>query len=304
MPVLPVTARCSQIDAPDALVAALTALPFGSSASFMIHGYRFCPHSPENSPHRHILSPRPDSSCWKAISWPRHLHLDRPGAGLGIGFGWPAMGRLARVANRAFAAGAALAGAIRLTRDTRPDLQINILAHSLGARVALAALPRLDPDDVARMILLSGAEYRSLAARAMAGRRLQVLNVTSGENALFDGLFRTLVPAPQLFDRPLAAGLGQASPRWIDLAIDAGPDRAALTRLGFATRQPVTRVCHWSGYLRPGMFALYRGFFDPGQTALFDRLRMALPAGPSQKRRSSLSRFADIRTRFSGTAQP
>ncbi|WP_430449089.1 alpha/beta hydrolase [Rhodophyticola sp.] len=303
MPVLPVTARSSQIDAPERLRDALAALPSGATATVMVHGYRFCPLSGPTDPHRHILSPAPQSACWKAISWPRHLHLNRPGAGLGIGFGWPATGPLREVAARAFVAGHALARTVRILRDTRPDLQVNIIAHSLGARVALAALDDLGAHDVARMILLSGAEYRGTADRALAGRSTRVLNVTSGENALFDMLFRALVPAPRWRDRPLSAGLGHPHPRWIDLAIDAPAHRMALARLGYPIRPPATRICHWSGYLRPGLFPLYRAVFDPAHAALFDRLGAALPVGPAPQKVTKMAECTNFRNLFTGAAR-
>ena len=45
----------------------------------------------------------------------------------------------------------------------RPDAQVNLVAHSLGARVALTALETAPRDVVRRMILISGAEYRARA---------------------------------------------------------------------------------------------------------------------------------------------
>jgi hypothetical protein len=53
----------------------------GRPVTILIHGYRFCPSSAAHDPHRHILSLTPRRDCWKAVSWPRHLHLDRPGTG-------------------------------------------------------------------------------------------------------------------------------------------------------------------------------------------------------------------------------
>jgi hypothetical protein len=254
-------------------------LPSGAAVTVMIHGFRFSPWDKDNDPHAHILSLHPDRACWKAVSWPRHLHLSRSRAGLGIGFGWHARGRLSRVANRAFDTGRTLADMIREIKGLRPDVQINILAHSLGARVALTAVASLPQGHVQRLILLSGAEYRGLAQAAMAtpcGRGTQVLNVTSGENALFDAMFRAAVPAPGWRDWPLSAGLADA-PGWTDLRVDCPATLAALRGFGIRTRAPVTRVCHWSTYLRPGLFKLYRGVCDPAQPDLLARLATRLP---------------------------
>jgi pimeloyl-ACP methyl ester carboxylesterase len=178
---------------------ALAALPNGHPTTILIHGYRFCPSTAAHDPHRHILSLTPRRDCWKAVSWPRHLHLDRPGTGLGIGFGWPATGALPRVARRAFDAGRSLGQMISAIHRQRPDIPVRIVAHSLGARVALTALHQAPPGVIHGMILISGAEYRGAAERALSGpgaSRCAVLNVTSGENAAFDVMFRLAV-APE-----------------------------------------------------------------------------------------------------------
>jgi hypothetical protein len=55
----------------------------------------------------------------------------------------------------------------------------------------------------------------------------------------------------------LGAGLGERRRNWIDLGIDRAEVRAALNQLGFAVPGPARRVCHWSGYLRPGLLPFY-----------------------------------------------
>jgi pimeloyl-ACP methyl ester carboxylesterase len=211
------------------LDGALDALPLGRPVTIMIHGYRFCPFSADHDPHRHILSLTPRSDCWKAVSWPRHLHLDRPGTGLGIGFGWPARGALPRVAWRAHDAGRGLGRMIDAIHRARPDVPVQIVAHSLGARVALTALETAPPAVIRRMIVMSGAEYRGAAERALtrhAASDTKILNVTSGENAAFDLMFRLAVAPPRPLDRPLSAGLRHRA-GCIDLAIDAPGTRGA-----------------------------------------------------------------------------
>ncbi len=243
---------------------ALGALPLGQPVTTLIHGFRFCPSDPAHDPHRHILSLSPRPDCWKAVSWPRHLHLDRPGRGLGIGFGWPAMGALPQVAKRAFEAGQDLARMIDTIHCLRPDAPVQIVAHSLGARVALTALAAAPPGALRRMILIAGAEYREAAELALsqpAAARTQVLNVVSGENRVFDLLFRFVVNPERRFDRPLSAGLGHLV-GCTDLAIDDPATRAALCNIGHRLRPPTTRVCHWSGYMRPGLFGIYRHVLD------------------------------------------
>jgi hypothetical protein len=164
-------------------------------------------------------------------------------------------------------------------RDLRPDLHVCLLAHSLGARVALAALHDLSSGAVGRIILLSGAEYRGHALTAMAtpgARGVEVVNVTSGENAPFDALFRLAVPATTLTDWPISAGFGDLA-GWTDLRIDCADTRDALQRTGYRIRPPATRICHWSTYLRPGLFPLYRDLVDPKRPDPLPRLSASLP---------------------------
>jgi pimeloyl-ACP methyl ester carboxylesterase len=273
------------------LEAALAALPEGRPVTILVHGFRFSPEAPGTDPHGHVLSLRPSADCWKAVSWPRHLHLDRPGAGLGIGFGWRATGALPRVASRARDAGACLARTVAAIHAHRPDAPVHMVAHSLGARVALTALAGAPEGAVRRMILMSGAEYRDAARAALAAPgagRCEVLNVTSGENAPFDLLFRLAVPPPRIADRALSAGLPELA-RWTDLPIDTRAGRAALARLGHRIAPPATRVCHWSGYMRPGLFAVYRRTLDTRDHAFLPSLRAALAEASAHGARAPLA---------------
>ena len=261
-------------------------LPWGARVTFLIHGFRFDPAVPAHSPHTHILSLRPRPGCWKALSWPRHLHLDRDAGHLGLAFGWPATGSPASVATRAFEAGAGLAELVDRLHRLRPDLSLSFFAHSLGARVALRALSGSPAGSISRVILMSGAEYRDAAQAALetpAGRAAQIVNIRTAENLPFDLAFRLTVPAPFFGSLPLSAGL-QGFPNWTDLRIDCPRTRRDLRALGHRLRAPRTRFCHWSGYLRPGLFALYRRILDPSDTTIIAALKglRAEPHRPSR----------------------
>lgn len=254
----------------------------------MVHGYKFVPGHPERCPHGHILSLEERGDCWKALSWPRALGFGAggPDEGLGVALGWNARGTIWRAYDRAAEAGAALAQAIEVLHTAAPHRPIHALAHSLGARVVLQALARLPERAVNRAILLAGAEFASRAEAALAtpaGRAAEIVNVTSRENALFDGLLEWLVAPHCWGERALGRGFGARSPRWVDLAIDDDRVRAALAALGHAIPAADRRVCHWSVYLRPGLFDVYRAILS-GALPLA-RLAAALPrpapeAGP------------------------
>jgi len=282
-------------DTAEALRAAADGLAAGAPVVVLIHGYKYSPSIDAHSPHTHILSLEPRAS-WKAVSWPRRLGLGK-GAGpepLCIALGWEARGTLWQAYARAAETGAALADLIRLVQSLRPDAPVRVLAHSLGARVGLAALPHLTAGSVERMVLLAAAELRSRAEAWLdcpAGRTVDVLNVTSRENALFDMLIEWLLAPHHVGDRALGAGLGRVAPGWTDLWMDDPRTRAALGGLGYDIPAPDRRICHWSVYLRSGLFDLYRGVLTEGLS--LGELRAALP-DPAPRRPPLAGKFPGV----------
>ncbi len=259
MALVTVNVRTDRLELDEAELAwALAALPQGAPVVVMIHGYRFMPGQPGHCPHEHILSLRPTPGVPRAVSWPGQLGLADSAAGLAVAFGWPSRGGLRDCYARAADAGVHLSTLIARLRALAPDRTMDVIAHSLGARVALSALPLLQAGDVGRMILLAGAELR-LRARAMldtpAGRAAEVLNVTSRENVLFDLMLETALTLGLV--RSLGRGLPRAPANWTDLHIDRPDTLAALAARGFPVDPPRRRICHWSAYLRPGVFPIY-----------------------------------------------
>jgi hypothetical protein len=92
-----------------------------------------------------------------------------------------------------------------------------------------------------------------------------VFNVTAPENTLFDLLLRAALP----FRGPtLGRGL-PGLPNWLDLPLADPLALDALARLGWRIHPPRAAVCHWSGYLRPGLFRFYRALLaEPRRTPL------------------------------------
>jgi hypothetical protein len=239
----------------------------------LVHGWKFDPGRRAADPHRSLYAFRPTVDR-RIRSWPAGLGIadDAGESGLAIGFAWPASashlaslvacGRtgFATVYDRAGVAGVALAALLRLVQTLAPGRRIDVLAHSLGARVALAALPHLDRTPE-RMILLGAAE---LAARAEAfvvarapDERPAIYNVTARTNDLYDLAFECFVPARRPGERASGAGLpGLAC--WLDLQLDR-PEVAAWARVQGVPLSPETaRCCHWNFYTREGAFALYQ----------------------------------------------
>lgn len=271
---------------PDAALSdALAAVPQGAPVVVMIHGFKFTPADPARSPHNHILSLTPAAGCRKALSWPRALGFgDSPDAGLCIAFGWEAAGTIWQAYAQAHRTGAMLAELIAAIRRLRPGQRVDVLAHSLGARVALAALPHLPAGAMGRIILMTPAETRSRARAALnspAGRAASFITVTSRENDLYDFMLEWLVAPHRPGDRSLSHASFDDHDNWLNLQIDSRATLQALRDLGFAIAAPERRICHWSPYLRPGMFGLYTALLRADFP--LEHLRLRLHSAPSRR---------------------
>lgn len=245
----------------DRLTRKLAVLPLEAPIVVMIHGWRYSPDYPHDCPHGSIMSLTPKRDPRRVVSWPRLLGLDGT-AGLGIALGWAAKCDPWRAHRRAGLNGAALAEIVDLVHDLsgRP---VQVVAHSMGARLALAALPLIQRGALSRMILLSAAETRerSLAALASpAGQRVEVINVTTRENDLFDAGFEWGIHLG--WRTSIGQGLGRARKLWHDIWIDQPGTLAGLAALGHPIADPPRRICHWSPYLRPGTITLYRALIE------------------------------------------
>lgn len=244
----------------------------------MVHGFKFSPGDPVHCPHIHILSTR-ENPCRKAVSWPRGLGFDtgNAGEGLAIAFGWQARGTVWQAWERAALAGRQLADIILEISRIAPLRPIHCIAHSMGARVVLAAMERVPSGALNRVVLLAGAEFSGTALRAMhspGGRGAEVINITSRENDLFDfALERLIAPVGE-------ASIGQVFPNLpnsLTVQLDDASTLAALRRMGFPIAAPTRRICHWSAYLRPGVFSFYQGLMRQEPALPLTMLKAHLP---------------------------
>lgn len=270
-------------DAGPALASTLRDLPPDAPVMVMIHGYKYAPGIPGRCPHGSILSLAPSARHpRRCVSWPRAMGFTETVAseGLCIAFGWRATGTIWQATRAADTAAMALGNL--LGRAEAAGRLVHVLTHSLGARVALGALPALPRRAVGRMVLLHAAEFRSRACAALdtpAGRTAEVVNVTTRENDLFDALLRGFVGPHRPLDPALSAGLGMSRPNWLDIRIDDPASREALAEMGFAIPPPEGRVCHWSAYMRAGMFDLHRALLRAPERTPLPMLAARLPDG-------------------------
>jgi len=268
-----------------ALQAALAALPDGAPICILIHGFRFTWRREVGAgcfcPHHRLYRPKPVRPTRRRrplfADWPVALGFSDVGHGNGlcIGFGWDARERraslslrtgrdFAEIYDRAALAGEALA---RLTAEIARHRAgpVNLLAHSLGARVALRGLQVAPGAPFGRVVLLGAAEYRGEAARALsaldaASAGTEVFHMLSRANDLYDRLFQLIAPAPaRQGDASLGqSGLGQSHPRWLDIQLDHPQLRPWLAARGCPLERPPERVSHWHFYADPGAMAFCR----------------------------------------------
>jgi hypothetical protein len=292
----------------------LASVSEGAPVVILVHGYRFHPGLPAADPHRSLFAFRPAPDDWRVRSWPAGLGIadDGGASGLAIGFAWPAgashllslmtSGRtgFARVYDRAAAFGARLAELVALVQRLAPGRPIDLLAHSLGARVALASLPDLEraPE---RMILLGAAELdarvHEFLGRLRAPAPPQIYNVTARANDLYDVAFECFAPRRGWGERAIGMGLKARLPYWLDLQLDRPDVTDWVNAQGIPLTPSSARLCHWSFYTRDGALGVYQAILrrrpgwdiaslrtaacfaaqEPRWSRLLPRRRLALP---------------------------
>lgn len=245
----------------------------------MVHGYKYAPNDPNHCPHKKIFN---DSDA----GWPKQLGFAKgqQNEGLCIAFGWYARGPLWQAHRRAVRLGKKLATLVTLVRDAEPRRPVHVIAHSLGSEIALSALAHLKANSIDRMVLLTGASFASKARSMLstpAGLTTELFNVTSRENDLFDLAFEHLVAAPKLNDR--AIGQGIDTPNTLNLQLDCPTTLKTFADLGLTIAQPQRRICHWSGYTRPGVMALYAHILRSPNTFSQTNLAQILPTRPAPR---------------------
>ncbi|MCW9044378.1 MAG: alpha/beta hydrolase [Pseudopelagicola sp.] len=261
----------------------------------MVHGYKFLPNDPKHCPHQHIFSAAKTHPCPKAQSWPRHLGFGRnaPDEGVLIAFGWSARGRLRDARAEAETAATALAALVETLNRLAPDRPVHLIAHSLGAHLVLCAMQTVARGCLGRVILLNGAAYQSHAHRALTapgGQSCEVFNIVSRENAAYDYLFEKTLPPRHRGDRALGRGL--IAPNAQTIRLDDPATLATLADMGHPIAPHRRRHCHWSTYLRPGVFGFYTALIRHPERLplphLKSRLRTPPPLENAARQRVSL----------------
>lgn len=243
----------------------------------MTHGFSYRMHDPAHCPHNLMFSLAPKTHPKRVKSWPRALGLDNTDR-LSIAFGWNAHGTFWSARWRALEAGQALARIVTRLKQENPHRPVHFIGHSLGVELALEALHHLEAGHLNRIISLTGAAYRARVLEVLAthaGTAAEFINVTARENDLFDFLFERIIAPP--VPRDCAIGHGIAAPNAVTIQLDCADSLNALAALGVSIKASDRRVCHWSSYMRPGVFTLYDRLLSADSPLSLAVLQNALP---------------------------
>ncbi|MCP5085418.1 MAG: alpha/beta hydrolase [Rhodobacteraceae bacterium] len=158
--------------------------------------------------------------------------------GLAITFCWPAFDRVLGVlpdVNRQYwdagnAAGS-LAWLLNLLGEIAPDRAVDLMSHSLGARVGLQALKHLKYRNLSRFVCLAGVEFSAitlLALQSRAARKIDFYNVTSKQTSAFHFMMHHFGPRPGVADKLLTRGFAFPRKNWIDIRLEEPEVRRPL----------------------------------------------------------------------------
>lgn len=255
----------------------LEAQPLDTPVVILIHGFRYDAAKPENDPAKSIFSPVPPADDPRSVSWPRHLGFcrGRTEEGLCIGLSWPARTGIREAYQRANEAGVSLARLVDLIRFADPRREVVVVAHSLGARVALCALPHIKAGRIHRMVFIYGAEIGRETDHCLSTGNYplpRIINVTSRENWIIDCTFAAAITR-RPWTKTLSSCTATRCAEWIDLPLHDPNALALLRAAGYPISQSLRPICHWSGYLRPGVFTVYRDFVRSPDKLPLDGLR-------------------------------
>lgn len=262
------------------LAQRLLDLPKDAPLLLMVHGYKFSPLIPRYNPHETIFARDVSNPTWKVRSWPHQMGLGdfHNKDGLAIGFAWDARSRnwfagpsLREVYERAGNEGAHLAHVINLIAQLDPTRKVDVIAHSMGARVILSSLQHIAQTNLGRVIIMGGAEFGAVALEAMqcrVAREAKFYNITAKQNDFYDLLFEHLANRPGPADRSLGMAFPFGRSNWVNIQIDDIPSLRKLQSMGIRIAAPTKGFCHWSFYTRDGIFNLYQAILNrqPGFT--------------------------------------
>ena len=160
-------------------------------------------------------------------------------------------------------AGGILAQAIDSRVQDNPEGEVCIIAHSMGARVALCALGQLECGRVSRALLLNGSEYSQTAKRVACYTACTVLNVVVESDDVLDK--PGSVFAPEAFIDAVVGQKGLCEPpeNWLDFRLDDEDVRSRAAKAEYEDLQgdnPERIADHWYSYTHEPNWDLFKDF--------------------------------------------
>ena len=161
--------------------------------------------------------------------WPHPdlLEQARHQTGLAINFRWESVPHYLGVwpdVNGAYAcAGQAsrpLAGLVNLLGQLAPGRKIDLMVHSLGARVGFQALHQISAGNLGRFVTFAGVEFNAITLAALHKARpsaVSFYNITSAQVPFMHRAMHHLGPRPGPADALIARGFAFPRRNWIDI---------------------------------------------------------------------------------------
>ena len=239
--------------------------PLGGVPVVLVHGFGYDPWA-RGDDNPHVVGPLGQASTFGL--WRRDLVPARAAIGLGwysVPVGWRGLwgawrhrrwNRYRWAWDLAEQAGTVLAVLLR-----RLDGPVDILCHSLGSRVVIAALGADTALPVKNVVFMNGAEFAVPAAfRARASRQVRFVNLVVKADDVLAKLDTAFAPVSRQGPPIGLAGLGARPNNWIDVALDDPQvQRWGATRgWHLAGDNPKQWADHWYTYRQPGNHGLIR----------------------------------------------
>ena len=167
-------------------------------------------------------------------------------------WGWDLAGKAAGV----------LAHTIQSRLD-RSEAEICIIAHSLGARVALNALSQLPNDSVKRVLILNGSEYSQSSKVVARYTNAHLLNVVVKADDVLNKLGSVF--APEAFVKAVVGQSGIYNPpiNWLDICLDDPEVQVRAAACGYDNIRgdnPANIADHWYSYTHKENWPLFLDF--------------------------------------------
>ena len=237
----------------------------------MVHGFDYDPWK-DSDDNPHFMGPLGKVSTFGM--WRRDLLSDRTA----IGLGWYSAPMGPRGVLKAWFSGrwnryryafdlAWEAGRVLSVMLRRLDGPVDVLCHSLGSRVVLAALAQEQGLPVRNLVIMNGAEMAETGERvARVNRQVNFINLVVKSDKVLRYAGAVFAPEGRFYKPCLGQrGLGKDAPsNWRDVDLDDPADQAWGRDRGWNLKgdNPESRGDHWYTYRHEGNWGMIRAVLE------------------------------------------